>query len=337
MSPSSSPTPSLSDHVQPFDVGAYVTHVAFLGDVAAFALGDGRVRLQRPDQNFQDVVVHEGSSILVSTHDSHALYTGGEDGYIYATDTHGKTKLIGETGGKWVDALSVSHSGALAWSAAKDVSTRDAKGKINTWKAPSSVRGLAFSPKGYRLAVAHYDGASLWYPATSAPPELLHWKGAHLDVMWSKDARFVITTMQEHALHGWRLAPSTGHMRMTGYPSKVRSVSWSHDGKWLATSGAHAAIVWPFVSVEGPMGKAPNECGEHTAKVSAVAFHPHARVLAVGYEDGLVRLIRFDDSSHIHVHEPSTGCIITSLAWSSDGRYLAFGGSNGQAGVLTLP
>ena len=59
------------------------------------------------------------------------------------------------------------------------------------------------------------------------------------------------------------------------------------DGKWLATSGAEAAIVWPFESKEGPMGKAPRECGVRPAKVTRVAFHPKAYVLAVGYEDGM--------------------------------------------------
>jgi hypothetical protein len=44
-------------------------------------------------------------------------------------------------------------------------------------------------------------------------------------------------------------------MRMSGYPSKTRSFSWSGDGKWLATSGAEAAIIWPFESKEGPWAR----------------------------------------------------------------------------------
>src|SRR3954447_25289920 len=123
----------------------------------------------------------------------------------------------------------------------------------------------------------------------STPParEPLEWKGSHLDVTWSPDARFLVTSMQENSLHGWRLQPDKGHMRMSGYPAKTRSWSWSHDGHWLATSGADAAIVWPFESKEGPMGKAPRECGARPAKVTRVAFHPKAYALAIGYEDGM--------------------------------------------------
>ncbi|WP_204307852.1 hypothetical protein, partial [Klebsiella pneumoniae] len=84
-------------------------------------------------------------------------------------------------------------------------------------------------------------------------------------------------------------------------PGKVRSLSWSADGKWLATSGAEAAIVWPFDSTEGPMGKAPRECGVRPARVSRVAFHPKSPVLAMGYEDGCILLVRFTAASELLV------------------------------------
>ena len=45
--------------------------------------------------------------------------------------------------------------------------------------------------------------------------------------------------MQENALHGWRLSDGQ-HMRMSGYPSKTHILSFTRNGKWLATSGADA-------------------------------------------------------------------------------------------------
>jgi WD40 repeat protein len=143
--------------------------------------------------------------------------------------------------------------------------------------------------------------------------------------------------MQENALHGWRLLPDKGHMRMSGYPAKTRSVSWSHDGAWLATSGAEAAICWPFASKEGPMGKAPRECGVRNSKVSRVAFHPRSLVLAAGYDDGCILLIRLTDASELLVRHPAEGSAVTAFAWDKLGRRLAFGCADGQAGVLTLP
>ena len=121
-------------------------------------------------------------------------------------------------------------------------------------------------------------------------PQTLEWKGAHLDATFSPDGRFLVTSMQENVLHGWRLQDSR-HMRMTGYPAKTRSLSWSHDGAWLATSGADAAVVWPFKDKDGPMGKAPRECGVREARATMVAFHPKALVVAIGYADGAVLLV----------------------------------------------
>ena len=119
---------------------------------------------------------------------------------------------------------------------------------------------------------------------------MLEWKGSHLDVSASPDGRFLVTSMQENALHGWRLADSR-NMRMTGYPGKTRSLAWSHDGHWLATSGADACVVWPFKDKDGPMGKGPRECGVRSSRVTQVAFHPRALVVAIGYADGMVAAV----------------------------------------------
>ncbi|MGL4242808.1 MAG: WD40 repeat domain-containing protein, partial [Beijerinckiaceae bacterium] len=117
-----------------------------------------------------------------------------------------------------------------------------------------------------------------------------------------------------------------------------RSMSWSHDGAWLATSGAEAAIIGPFSGKEGPMGKAPRECGVRPVRVSQVAFHPGALVLGIGYEDGCVMLVRLTDASELLVRAPAAGQgAVSALAWDREGRRLAIGGADGYAGVLTLP
>jgi WD40 repeat protein len=212
------------------------------------------------------------------------------------------------------------------------------------------------------LAIAHYNGATLWFPNLDTKPEVLEWKGSHLDITWSPDGRFVVTSMQENSLHGWRLQPDRGHMRMSGYAAKPRSTSWSFGGAWFATSGAEAAIVWPFGSKEGPTGKPPRECGVRPAKVTRVAFHPNVNVLAVGYEDGCILLVRFtdaaellvrpavpgstvtalawdgrgEDASELLVRRATQDSAITALAWDAKGAHLGFGCRDGQAGTLAL-
>jgi WD40 repeat protein len=328
--------PSLTQAVVPLDTGAHVTAIAFLKDVAAFALGDGGVILWKDGAQHR-VDAHPDGSILVAAAQGDRLVTGGDDGRLAVTGPDGSTRTFAETGGAWIDALALHPNGSVAWSAGKRVTARDDKGRERTLDALSTVRGLCFAPKGYRLAAAHYNGATLWFPNLEPEPERLEWKGSHLDVTWSPDGRFVVSSMQENSLHGWRLQPDKGHMRMSGYPAKTRSLSWSHDGKWLATSGAEAAIIWPFDTKDGPMGKAPRECGVRPARVSRVAFHPKSYVLAAGYEDGCILLIRLTDASELLVRPAVPKSGITALAWDDKGRRLAFGCADGRAGVLTLP
>ncbi|MBL8590868.1 MAG: WD40 repeat domain-containing protein [Methylobacteriaceae bacterium] len=329
---------SLISRVAPIEAGAHVVAAAFLADAPALALADGAALLGAP-QAPRRIALHPEATLLVAAHDARRLVAGGDDGRVVALSADGATTLLGDEKGRWIDAVALRADGATAWSAQREVRARDAAGATRSWTAPSSVRGLAFLPKGYRLAAAHYNGVSLWFPNVAGPPEALVWKGSHLDCAVSPDGRFVVTSMQENALHGWRLADRKD-MRMTGYPSKTRSFSWSHDGNWLATSGADAAIVWPFRDKDGPMGKAPSECGARPAKVSTVAFHPGALVLAIGYEDGWIILSRLTDASELPVRAPAQenrAGAITALAWDAKGRRLLFGAADGAAGLLTLP
>jgi WD40 repeat protein len=334
-------TTSLTEHVTDFELGAHVTGACFLDETALFALGDGRVVLRPPDAEAREIALHDGA-VLVFAHDAKALYTGGDDGRLVRIDAAGESRLIADEKGKWIDAVALSPSGALAWSAGRSVKVADKArisgktGKLKEVTAPSSVRGLAFAPKGHRLAYAHNGGASLWFPNTEAEPELFDWKGSHLDVAFSPDGRFLVTSMQENALHGWNLAEKR-HMRMTGYPGKSRSLSWSHDGKWLASSGAEACIMWPFTDKDGPMGKAPRECGVRNSRVTRVACHPKAAVVAIGYDDGCVLMCRMGDGSELLVRRTSSlSGPITALTWNADGARLAFGSEGGAAGWLDI-
>jgi WD40 repeat protein len=326
---------SLREHVVPVAAGEHVVAVHWLKATLALALSDGRV-LRWREGEVETVDAHAGG-ILCACSDGERLITGGDDGRVVATAADGMpAELARDEKRRWIDAVTLSASGSLAWNSGRSVHARDDKGRLKSLDVASTPQGLVFAPKGYRLAIAQMNGVALWYPNTEAKPELLEWKGSHLDVAWSPDGRFVVTSMQENALHGWRLGDKPSHMRMTGYPSKPRSLSWSHDGLWLSSSGADAAIIWPFQG-DGPQGKAPRECGARHAKVSCVAFHPRALVLAVGYDDGCILMIRLTDASELLVRPAERGSGITAFAWDKLGKRLAFGTEDGTAGVLTLP
>jgi WD40 repeat protein len=328
-------TPSVAERTRPVAAGGPVIAAHFLGDTAIFVLAEEAALLVGPDGEGQRIALHDGG-ILSAAGDGNRIVTGGDDGKVMEIDRAGATRaMFTDPKQKWIDHVALGPDGAIAWSAGKTVSTANRKGETKSLDLPSTPGGLAFLPKGFRLAIAHYNGASLWFPNAQVKPESLEWKGSHLGVTVSPDGRFIVTTMQEPMLHGWRLVDSK-HMRMSGYAARVRSMSWTADGAFLATGGSDQLILWPFSGKDGPMGKQPTMLAPHAKKVAVVACHPKQPVVAAGYEDGLVLLVRLDDGAEVLVHSSELDTPVTALAWSSDGLRLAFACEDRAAGVVDL-
>jgi WD40 repeat protein len=326
--------PSVTDRVRPFSVGGVVVAVHFLKDRAVFALGEETLLFVAPDGTEQRVAVHAGGILAVAS-DGARILTGGDDGKVVATAMTGASETLGvDAKHRWIDRVALGPDGAVAWSAGKQAFVRTGKGEIKSLDLPSSAGGLAFAPKGLRLGIAHYGGATLWFPNAVAAPETLAWKGSHLDAAFSPDGRFLVTAMQEATLHGWRLADGKD-MRMSGYSTRVRSMAWTAGGKWLATSGSEQLILWPFASKDGPMGKQPRMLAPSTRRAVVVACHPTQEVVATAFEDGVVLLARIDDGAEILARRPG-GAPVSALAWSADGSKLAFGAEDGEAGIVDL-
>jgi WD40 repeat protein len=325
---------SVTDRVRPIQIGMPVTSVHFLGDNAAFVGAEENVAVVSGEGAISRIAVHSGG-ILCATSDGARLVMGGDDGKLVALDAKSEVTLLAtDPKRRWIDNVALHPDGAVAWSAGKTAFVRSGKAEEKSLDAPSTVGGLAFAPKGLRLAVAHYNGVTLWFPNMAAKPEVLEWAGSHLAVTFSPDNKFLVTAMHEPAMHGWRLA-DTRHMRMTGYPGRVRSMSWSAGGKALATSGVDTVIMWPFASKDGPMGKEPAMLAPLQARVAVVACHPKQDILAAGYSDGTILMVRLSDGAEILVRRNGAAAV-SGLAWSGKGTVLAFSDEDGDAGLLNL-
>src|SRR3954471_12778835 len=325
---------SVTDKVRPVAIGVPLIAVHFLGDVAAFVGAEENVALVDVASDISRVGVHSGGILCVAS-DSERIVMGGDDGKVVSLDAKGVTATLAtDAKRRWIDNVALHPDGAVAWSAGKTAFVRDSKGQEKSFDVPSTVGGVAFAPKGLRLAIAHYNGVTLWFPNMAGSAQYLEWAGSHLAVQFSPDNKFLVTAMHEPALHGWRLADNR-HMRMSGYPGRVRSISWSAGGKALATSGADTVILWPFGSKDGPMGKEPAMLAPLQARVSAVACHPKQDILAAGYSDGTVLMVRLNDGAEILVRK-NGGAQVAGLAWNAKGTMLAFAAEDGEAGLLAL-
>ncbi|MFD0915322.1 WD40 repeat domain-containing protein [Pseudahrensia aquimaris] len=324
--------------VAPYDFDCHVEWAGFVEDEPCFALVEGDVVL--PTGKDRTVAAHDGLLSAALALDGKSLITGGEDGKVMRVGADGSVAQVVNMGSKWIDVVEAGPQDAVAFASGRTAWLAQADGTLKEFPHERAVEGLAFAPKGMRLACARYNGVSMHWAVGSAATVDLHWDGAHTGVTFSPDGKYIVTSMVENALHGWRLDDKKSgdgkHMRMTGYPAKPKSLSWSPKGKWLASSGAQAAICWPFSGKDGPMGKAPKELGTRgDTMVVQVACHPMEDVLAIGYADGMVMAVRIEDAAENMLRRPGNGAI-SSLAWDAAGMRLAFGSEEGEAGVISL-
>ena len=315
---------------------AQITAIVFDTEGAIFALGDGSVRFE--DGAFS--AAHDGAILCAVTHPSgNGVITGGDDGRLIWHRRADAGVLATSAKGQWIDAVDASaESGLIAFSAGKTLTVLDAKdaGFRRDFQHERTVSGVAFEPKGRRIATSTYGGAALWFARIAEQkPTFLKWAGSHTAVTFSPDGAFVVTAMQDSQLHGWRLKDQK-NMRMGGYPSKVRAFSFLSNGQLLATSGAQGAVLWPFVGANGPMGREATEIGfDETSMVQWVAASDrHGRVTA-GLNDGRV-WVADPAGQGLDRIKAEKGAPIVALAFDAAATRLAWADEDGQAGIADL-
>ncbi len=344
MSDTTSPDYLLEDRGTHRALDGYIVSACFDRSTAhlAFALGDGTVHITKTADATTDwnrVEAHDGGVLsLAPDCVPGGFVTGGDDGKFLRIAADGTTAVLADFGGKWVDHVTThadkKDRGLLAAAVGKNVHVFDERGQtLKQLPHPTTVTGITFDAKGKRVAASHYNGASLWFVASkSDTPRVLEWKGSHTGITMNPAGDHVVTSMQENALHGWRLTDNQ-HMRMSGYPSKSRFIAFTKSGKWLASSGAEGIVLWPFTG-GGPMGKQPMEMASgDDVLCTAVATHPQHEVCAAGFSDGLVVLADITSGRVLPVAAPGRGSV-SAISWSPDGTYLAFGTETGFAAVV---
>jgi WD40 repeat protein len=269
-----------------------------------------------------------------SVADEGALLTSGEDGRVCRTEASGPAREVGAVPRKWITAIG-QRKGRVAYASGKTVWLQSPLGDRQLAHR-RSVKGIAFAADGARLAVAQQDCVTVHETDTAGEPLELASNDIHNASTFSPDGRFLLVASQNSFLHGWRLSDRK-HFRMLGYAGRVENWAWSSDGALLATSGASAAIVWPFDGDDGPMSRNAIEVASRPQSlVTAVAWRPASRLIAIGHADGVVQLASAERPLSVRSLREGGRAAITAIAWSSCGASLAFGSAAGECGVVDV-
>jgi WD40 repeat protein len=130
------------------------------------------------------------------------------------------------------------------------------------------------------------------------------------------------------------MAETGKDLYMSGYPTKVRELSWHANSRYMATGGGPSIVVWDF-SGKGPAGSKPVSLEHHEKFLTQLAYQNSGEILASACEGGLVALW------HPSAKKPLLTSLrlraaIAQLAWSPNDRALAVGGADGLISVLRV-
>lgn len=318
-----------------FESDAPVTGSTPIQGSVAVSFGDGTIHFFSSASDKVISQTHSGV-VLCMTSAGDSVLSGGDDGRLKRTSINGEVQEIASFGTKWVDAVAASHE-TIACSSERTVYLwSDDRETPFRLEHQSSVGGLAFDASGRRLAVSHYGGVTVWERTKRRwKSTALVWKGFHGAVSFSPDGKYVVTAMQENALHGWRLRDKA-NLAMSGYPAKVKSFAWVGETPFLATSGADAAVCWPFDGKFGPMERAAVCVAQKDNKLSTcVQAVPGQNAVFAGFKDGAVLLANVNEHEDPLTIRHATGAEVTTISITPSGSHLLIGDARGN--VLWAP
>ena len=242
-------------------VGAPVSVARFSPDGATVVTGDagGGVRLWR-------------------TSDGKPLGTGKQQGNV----TDARFARDGKT---------VATAGLLGVS---EWSVPSAK-PVRVLRSPGGALRVAFSPDGSLVAGAGHDGTARIWDAVGGKARGVYKVSPKVplrDVVFSPDGRLLLATGLK--VQTWDVRTGIRAHTLVGHTGPASRGAFSPDGRWIATTGATAVILWqrdadqPFFYLRRagtvPKGKL----------LTSSSFSPDGRFVLASGEDGAVRLYRCD-------------------------------------------
>lgn len=322
------------------DLGDHVVKAAWSPDGSKLAVAciGGPVSVFGRDGQFHyEAPGHRSGTMSLSwCSDSTRFATGGQDSIVRIWDAASGSLLHELDAGKhWVEQVSFSPlRDYLATGCGRVLKLWNGAGDaVRTYPPhPSTITDIQWQPRDLFFATSSYGQLATFHPNADEPVKQFSWKGSILVIAWSPDGNYVATGNQDASVHFW-YRKSGRDLEMTGYPAKIRELSWDAQSRFLATGGSPVVTIWDC-SGKGPAGTRPIQLEGHGNRLlGAIAYQNKGSLLASGCKDGRICLWQPHKSTSVF-RQSELGGAITQLAWAPDDKRLSAATATGFVRVF---
>ena len=285
----------------------------------------------------------EHCGCLALSPDGTLLVTGGlhagESIPVRLWDVKSGTKLAEYAPGEGVVSLAFSPDGQFVVCGRANDSAIEAL-EVPTLRVLRRLEGhmawpiaLAFDLQGKHLASGGRDGLIiLWnFPDGDEVTRLSAQSGRVGDLAFSPDGRTLASTGGDHTVRLWNLARPTTHTILHGHRGRVRSVFFAENGRELYTASDDGTVkIW-----EVPASKANILRCDGT--LINFAFSPDGKLLAgADYRQHVMQVWDLATRERWEPDFARDERPVSSVAFSSDGEFLATGGFDNEVKVWNV-